>query len=162
MGIFAFLFSPIVFGILYPLSASAGFATYVIVKKIVHAVAPTLDIASQRPFALIAAAIVFWTASRRDHRTADKSRQYWLARHVLRVFLLSAYITVNIFHEANGGFVLPSLRSIPSIFIHPTQIAVMGVVAVGANWFLTKTPRLREWWHIIVQFVNLRPGTWGS
>jgi len=98
-----FLFSPGIFGTLYPVATAAAFAAGFATNAVLRAAAPNLGEDGRRVFWLLAVVIVFWPMSRFDHRLADALPSYRFARHVARVGLVALVVALYNLNP-NPGF----------------------------------------------------------
>jgi hypothetical protein len=114
-----------------------------VTRTLLGVIAPGLGVDGRLPFALLAAALVFWPTSRFDHRLADANARYRVGRHVARVVLLAFALTFWTFGRRGGA---------------ATSMIIMVVVwGAIAHLVLTRAARFRNHWHLLLQFVRLRP-----
>jgi hypothetical protein len=97
------VFGAPIFGTSYPMAAGAALAAGYATRTLLGAIAPGLGADGRLPFALLAAAVVFWPVSRLDHRLADSSATYRAARHVARVVILAFALTFWTFGRRGGA-----------------------------------------------------------
>jgi len=141
--LFLLVFAGPLFGTLYPLAAGAALATGLVTNGMLRVEAPGLGADGRLPVALLAGAVVFWWASRLDHRFADRVRAYRAVRHVVRVLLLAIALTFWTFGRGGGD---------------PTGVLpVVLLSAVAAHLALTRAHRFREHWHYLLELARLRP-----
>jgi hypothetical protein len=138
-----FLFGAPIFGTLYPMAAGAALIAGYATRTLLGAIAPGLGADGRLPFALLAAALVFWPMSRFDHRLADASASYRSGRHVVRVILLAFALTFWTFGRGGGA--------VTSMLV---MVVVWGVIA---HLVLTRAARFRDHWHGLLELVRLRP-----
>jgi hypothetical protein len=138
-----FIFAAPLFGTLYPMAAGAALAAGLATRALLGVTAPGLGADGRLPFALLAAAAVFWPVSRFDHRLAERNRAYRAGRHVARVVILAFALTFWTFGRRGGAATSMLL-----------MVAVWGVVA---HLVLTRAERFRAHWHGLLQLAQLRP-----
>ena len=157
LALVTLLFAAPIFGCLYPLAAGTGFVTGLATNSLLALVAPSLGADGRLPFALLAGVVAFWATSRFDHRLADRSTSYRRARHVVRVCLIAAVITVNMLNQQTGGWMPRSVQQVQAITGDSRFLIVMGLSMVAAHFFLVKAKGFREFWHTGLKIVKLRP-----
>lgn len=158
VGFIVLVFSGPIFGTLYPLAAVPAAAAYFATKGVLRAIAPSMDVSSQRPFALLATLVVFWFMSRLDHRLAARVAPYRLARHVARVFLIAAFLTPStISQPGRSGWMPRSIFELRLLLTDPRVLITMAFWAVVAHLFLVRAKGTRARWDRALEFVRLRP-----
>lgn len=151
-----FLFAAPIFGTLYPLAAASALVAGLVTNAVLAVVARGLDSSGRTPFALLAAAIVFWTMSRLDHRLAERSMIYRGVRHVIRVLLIANFVAITSLNES-GGAMPRSPQAVMAVIGDRRYLPVMLVLAVVAHLVLTRAKGLRARWHSGLQILRLRP-----
>ena len=156
-GLVVLLFAPLFFGTLYPLSTlaatTAGFAT----NAILRVSAPNLGSDGRTPFALLAAAIVFWPMMRYEHRLALRNRGYRIGRHWARLVLIGVLFSLIVINQGENGNWMPrSLAQVLALFTDQRRFIAFAVGAVLAHLVLTRAQGFRTWWNIAFGIVGLR------
>jgi hypothetical protein len=152
------IFSGPIFGSLYPIAAAPAAAAYFATKGALHAVMPRLDVNDRRPFAMLAALVVFWFMCRLDHRLAARIAPYRRARHVARVLLIAAFLTPSTI-SANGrnGWMPRSTFELRLLVTDSRFLMAIAFWAVVAHLFLVRAKVTRARWDRALEFVRLRP-----
>ena len=156
-AIVVLIFAAPIFGCLYPLAAGSALLAGLLTNGMLSLVAPALGDDGRLPFAIMAGAVAFWVSSRFDHRLADQSAIYRQVRHIVRLFLIAFFITVNTINQQTGGSMPRNVQQFQAIISDSRFVIVMGFAMVGAHFLLLKTKRFREFWHWGLQIVKLRP-----
>ena len=149
-----FLFSPGIFGTLYPVATAAAFAAGFATNAVLRVAAPNLGEDGRRVFWLLAVVIVFWPMSRFDHRLADALPSYRFARHVARVGLVALVVALYNLNP-NPGFPR-SLTQAFAVMSDHRFLPVLGVLMVVAHLVLTKATGLRARWRGGLEIFRLR------
>lgn len=150
------VFSGPIFGSLYPLAAGVALVAGLVTDGVLRVAARTLDASSRLPIDMLAALVVFWPMMRLDHRLATTVPPYRLARHVARVFLIAAFISMAMANESGGQWMPRSIGQLRAL-ADSRHLAVMAVAAVFAHWFLTRRGTVHARWDEALGFVRLRP-----
>ena len=149
-----FLFSPLIFGTLYPLATAVAFAAGFATNAVLRVAAPHLGADGRRVFWMLAIVIVFWPMSRFDHRLADTLPPYRFARHVARVVLVALALALYNLNP-NPGFPRSLIQALGVMSDH-RFLPVLGVLMVVAHLVLTKATGLRERWRGGLEIFRLR------
>lgn len=158
IGFIVFIFSGPIFGTLYPMAAAAAAATYFAVHGALQAAMSGLDVSDRRPFALLSAVVVFWFMSRLDHRLAARIAPYRLTRHVARVILMAAFLTMQTISQNGRSDWMPrSMFELQLLLANRRFLIVMAFWAVVAHLILVRAKDFRAFWDRGLEFVRLRP-----
>lgn len=111
---------------------------------------------SRLPITLFAGAVAFWIVSRIEFQLATRVPLYRMVRHVVRVFLIGAFITVAVMNDRGRAGVPTSVDQFVLLFSNPLYLGVLAFWSVVAHLILTKTTRFREQWGAWLEVFRLR------
>ena len=150
----ALFFVPI-FACLYPVPAAAAVAAYYASDGFLRASA-SLNSDSRLPITLFAGAVAFWIVSRLEFQLATRVPLYRMVRHVVRVLLIGAFITVAVMNDRGRAGVPTSVAQFRVLFSSPAYLGVLVFWSAVAHLILTKAARFREQWGAWLEVFRLR------
>ena len=157
LGLVMLAITPSALVVLYPMAGLAAGATWVIGIAALLRFSPSAanGSAGQLALVLLVSLIVFWIASRADHRLATSLR-YRRARHVVRLLIVGTAVHVNLGALNGRGLSWSELAA-----FRPGEIAVVLASIAAAHLTLTRATSLRNRWHGFLKAVGLRPRSSG-
>ncbi|HEX3868071.1 MAG TPA: hypothetical protein VHV78_15015 [Gemmatimonadaceae bacterium] len=151
------IFSPVIFGTLYPLSTGIAFVSAFIIDFVLRGLAPAMSPEGRLPIDMLAGVIAFWPLCRLDHFFAASHAAYRRGRHVFRIAAFALYTTITTFHESGTSWGPRSIGEGLRSFVSISHLIVFGLTALFAQWLLRRARRPREWWEGALELVRLRP-----
>jgi hypothetical protein len=151
---------------LYPMTVIAAIAADLIVAPLVNLVAPAeLDGALGYLVGGLAAVVALVVVIRIEYRLAQNSG-FRLARHVVRMILLSMWAIPNLMilmgvgsNKSTTLFIYEVVTTPPLMlsFLHdPTQLAIWAAVMVGLHFLIWKWKWARQFWHNRLKWIGLK------